>query len=221
MRAEFDLVSRQLPKDPTVSTDAFKAVHAGIATRSPRWGQRWGHLSSWGKHGALERCSATKILRQAAIISCRANTGVCCWRQAIRACLRCWKRFFNTSTSLTQALFSTTAATDRAVTDRASSPCWLKGKSKSVGNDMAEHLVGRGLDQLLVRWLRTHIQHSEPNVLLYRPGEDRLIFWRQERRLCDERARLVSSHLTRLPSSVCSGHISSSAQRQMENKEQN
>lgn len=137
MRAEFDRVSWQLPKDPTVSADVFKAVHAGIAKRSPLSGQCWGHLSSWGKHRALERCSATKILRQAAIISCRANTGVYCWRQAIRACLRCWQRFFNTSTSLTQALFSTTAATDRAVTDRASSPCRLKGKSKSVGNNVA------------------------------------------------------------------------------------
>jgi len=36
VRAEADLVSLQLPKDPTVSTDVFKAVHAGIATRSPR-----------------------------------------------------------------------------------------------------------------------------------------------------------------------------------------
>lgn len=90
-----------------------------------------------GHHRALERCSATKNLRQAAIVSCRANTGVYCWRQAIRARLRCWQHFFNTSTSLTQALFSTTAATDRAVTDRASSPCRLKGKSKSVRNNVA------------------------------------------------------------------------------------
>lgn len=35
MRAEFDLVSQQLPKDPAVSTNVFKAVHTGIAMRSP------------------------------------------------------------------------------------------------------------------------------------------------------------------------------------------
>lgn len=35
MRAEFDFVSQLLPKDPTVSTAMFKAVHTSTAMRSP------------------------------------------------------------------------------------------------------------------------------------------------------------------------------------------